>query len=144
MHQDIGDLNLIPNKYVMKQRAGLLFLAKPTGRILLILENQKWTVPTFPRQNSLLEDAEALLTNYARGRILPIELYLSEDRGFEYGTYVCLVDSEFLTISSETIAWSTLSHLPKSLHIGLSTTLNNAVIRTKIETILELEHASIN
>lgn len=144
MHQDIGDLNLIPNKYVMKQRAGLLFLAKPTGRILLILENQKWTVPTFPRQNSLLEDAEALLTNYARGRILPIELYLSEDRGFEYGTYVCLVDSEFLTNSSETIAWSTLSHLPKSLHIGLSTTLNNAVIRTKIETILELEHASIN
>lgn len=128
----------------MKQRAGLLFLAKPTGRILLILENQKWTVPTFPRQNSLLEDAEALLTNYARGRILPIELYLSEDRGFEYGTYVCLVDSEFLTNSSETIAWSTLSHLPKSLHIGLSTTLNNAVIRTKIETILELEHASIN
>ena len=135
MHQDIGDLNLIPNKYVMKQRAGLLFLAKPTGRILLILENQKWTVPTFPRQNSLLEDAEALLTNYARGRILPIELYLSEDRGFEYGTYVCLVDSEFLTNSSETIAWSTLSHLPKSLHIGLSTTLNNSVIRTKIETI---------
>lgn len=144
MLQDIGDLNPIHNKYVMKQRAGLLFLAKPTGRILLILENQKWTVPTFPRQNSLLEDAEALLTNYARGRILPIELYLSEDRGFEYGTYVCLVDSEFLTNSSETIAWSTLSHLPKSLHIGLSTTLNNAVIRTKIETILELEHASIN
>jgi len=125
----------------MQQRAGLLFLAKTTGRILLILENQKWTLPTFPRHNSLLEDAEDLLSTYSSGRILPIELYLSEDRGFEYGTYVCLVNSEFVTQAAETIAWCSLDHLPKSLHIGLSTTLNNLTIRTKIETILELENA---
>jgi hypothetical protein len=128
----------------MQQRAGLLFLAKNTGRILLILENQKWTVPTFPRQSSLLEDAEPLLAEYARGRIMPIELYLSEDRGFEYGTYVCLVDTEFLTNSANTIAWSDLEHLPKSLHNGLNATLNNSIIKTKIETILELENAIIN
>ena len=125
----------------MQQRAGLLFLAKSTGRILLILENQKWTLPTFPRQNTLLEDAEELLSSYARGRILPIELYLSEDRGFEYGTYVCVVNDEFMTVAANTIAWSNLDHLPKSLHIGLSTTLNNVTIKTKIETILELENA---
>lgn len=125
----------------MQQRAGLLFLAKSTGRILLILENQKWTLPTFPRQHSLLEDAEGLLADYAYGRILPIELYLSEDRGFEYGTYVCLVNEEFITMSADTIAWCNLDQLPKSLHIGLSTTLNNLTIRTKIETILELENA---
>jgi hypothetical protein len=82
----------------MQQRAGLLFLAKITGRILLILEESKWTVPTFARSGPLLADAEILLTNYCRGRILPIELYLSEDRGFEYGTYVCLVDNEFLPL----------------------------------------------
>jgi hypothetical protein len=128
----------------MQQRAGLLFLAKSTGRILLILENQKWTVPTFPRQHSLLEDAEPLLTEYDRGRIMPIELYLSEDRGFEYGTYVCLVDKEFLTNSANTISWSDLDHLPKSLHNGLNATLNNSIIKTKIETILELENAIIN
>jgi len=125
----------------MQQRAGLLFLAKSTGRLLLILENQKWTVPTFPRHNSLLEDAGPLLAEYASGRILPIELYLSEDRGFEYGTYVCLVEEEFLTLAAKTIAWSQLDELPKSLHFGLNTTLNNSVIRTKIETILELENA---
>ena len=128
----------------MQQRAGLLFLAKNTGRILLILENQKWTVPTFPRQHSLLEDAAPLLADYARGRIMPIELYLSEDRGFEYGTYVCLVDTEFLTNSANTIAWSDLEHLPKSLHNGLNATLNNSIIKTKIETILELENAIID
>jgi hypothetical protein len=125
----------------MQQRAGLLFLAKTTGRILLILEDSKWTVPTFARKGPLLEDAALLLKQYSKGRILPIELYLSEDRGFEYGTYVCLVDQEFLTQASSTICWSILEHLPKQLHSGLKATLNNSVIRTKIETILELENA---
>jgi hypothetical protein len=123
----------------MQQRAGLLFLAKTTGRILLILEDSKWTVPTFARSGPLLTDAEILLDSYCRGRILPIELYLSEDRGFEYGTYVCLVDSEFLTTAASTICWSELDYLPKQLHTGLKITLNNAVIRTKIETVMELE-----
>ena len=128
----------------MQQRAGLLFLAKTTGRILLILEDAKWTVPTFVRQGPLLDDAASLLSQYCQGRILPIELYLSEDRGFEYGTYVCLVDQEFLTQTTATLCWSNLEYLPKQLHNGLKATLNNSLIRTKIETILELENARIN
>jgi hypothetical protein len=124
----------------MQQRAGLLFLAKTTSRILLILEDSKWTVPTFVRKSTLLDDAEELLNSYSKGRIVPIELYLSEDRGFEYGTYVCLVEQEFLTTAAETIAWSNLDHLPKQLHNGLKATLNNTLIRTKIETVLELEN----
>ncbi len=60
----------------MQQRAGLLFLAKTTSRILLILDDDRWTVPTFQRNNSLLEDADMLLNQYAQGRIVPIELYL--------------------------------------------------------------------
>jgi hypothetical protein len=125
----------------MQQRAGLLFLAKATGRILLILEESKWTVPTFARTGPLLADAKILLDNYSQGRILPIELYLSEDRGFEYGTYVCLVDNEFLTSAASTICWAELDHLPKQLHNGLKVTLNNSLIKTKIETIMELERA---
>jgi len=124
----------------MQQRAGLLFLAKTTGRILLILEDQRWTVPTFVRSGPLLEDAENLLDEYTTGRILPIELYLSEDRGFEYGTYVCVVDQEFLNSAVRTVCWADLNDLPKQLHLGLKTTLNNQVIRIKIETIMELEN----
>jgi hypothetical protein len=126
----------------MQQRAGLLFLAKTTGRILLILEDSKWTVPTFVRKSTLLDDAEGLLNSYSKGRIVPIELYLSEDRGFEYGTYVCLVEQEFLTTANKTIAWSDLDHFPKQLHNGLKATLNNTLIRIKIETVLELEIVS--
>lgn len=125
----------------MQQRAGLLFLAKDTERILLILEDQKWTVPTFIRSSTLLNDASGLLDQYSKGRILPIELYLSEDRGFEYGTYVCLVASEFLTNSASTIAWCKMDNLPKQLHNGLKVTLNDSIIKAKIETILELENA---
>lgn len=126
----------------MQQRAGLLFLSKTTKRVLLILEDQRWTVPTFERKSVVLEDARGLLTDYSVGKIVPIELYLSEDRGFEYGTYVCLVDNEFLTMASKTISWCDLDHLPKQLHTGLKFTLNNSIIRTKIDTILELENAT--
>jgi hypothetical protein len=124
----------------MQQRAGLLFLSKNTGRILLIHENHKWTVPTFIRQSVILEDSRLLLESYARGKILPIELYLSKDSGFEYSTYVCVVEQEFLTTSANTFAWCSLSDLPKNLHNGLKSTLSNQIIRTKIETILELEN----
>lgn len=122
----------------MQQRAGLLFLAKSTSRILLILD-QNWTVPTFARKGPLLEDAQSLLSAYSIGKILPIELYLSEDRGFEYGTYVCLVDREFLTETVDTMCWASLNHLPRQLHSGLKATLNNQIIRTKLNTIMELE-----
>lgn len=126
----------------MQQRAGLLFLAKTTSRILLILENQKWTLPTFTRNGTLIDDASKLLSQFSNGKLVPIELYLSQDRGFEYGTYVCVVTAEFLTTAVTTLAWCDLNTLPHNLHHGLKTTLNNSVIRTKIETILELENAT--
>jgi hypothetical protein len=119
------------------KRAGLLYLAKDTGRILLILENSKWTLPTFVRVHSLLEDSVDLMASYSSGKIVPIELYLSSDKGFEYGTYICLVDTEFL-VNIGTIAWCDMAFLPGHLHTGLKTTLANSTIKTKIETILAI------
>lgn len=126
----------------MQQRAGLLFLSKKTSRIFLILREERWTVPTFGRSTTVLEDSRSLLNLYSQGRIIPIELYLSEDRGFEYSTYICLVDSEFFGIAEETICWANIDDLPKNLHAGLKTTLNNSLIRAKIDTIMVLENDS--
>jgi hypothetical protein len=126
----------------MQQRAGLLFLSKKTNRIFLILQDERWTVPTFARKSTVLEDSQQLLDDYSTGRIIPIELYLSEDRGFEYSTYVCLVDQEFFGSDKETICWANINDLPKNLHVGLKTTLNNSLIRAKIETIMVLENDS--
>ena len=125
----------------MQQRAGLLFLSTYTRKILLILENQSWTVPTFERHGSLLDDASSLFQNYNKGKVLPIELYTSEDRGFQYGTYVCLVDKEFTVDNDVSYSWCKIDHIPKNLHTGLRFTLNNQIIKTKIETIMELADA---
>jgi hypothetical protein len=123
----------------MQKRSGLLFLSKKTKRIFLILENSKWTVPTFSRKSTLIEDSQELLDKFSHGKLLPIELYLSEDKGFEYGTYICLVDKEFLPESVSTFCWGEIDNLPGNLHNGLRSTLNNSLIKTKIKTVLELE-----
>lgn len=123
----------------MQQRAGLLFLSKKTGKILLILEDQKWSVPTFARSKSLLDDATETLENYSHGKVLPIQLYLSADNGFEYSTYVCLVEEEFTLECVDSYAWCKLYDLPKGIHSGLKNTLSNSVIKAKIETVLELD-----
>lgn len=77
------------------------------------------------------------MASYSSGKIVPIELYLSSDKGFEYGTYICLVDTEFL-VNIGTIAWCDMKFLPGHLHTGLKTTLANSTIKTKIETILAI------
>lgn len=125
----------------MQKRIGLLYLAADTKRILLILENEKWTVPTFQKNTTVLEDSIETQDKFSKGKIVPIELYLSKDKGFEFGTYICLVDHEFLTQSVLTYCWSDINYLPKNVHNGLRSTLNNNLIRTKIETILELQNA---
>lgn len=128
---------------MMQKRAGLLYLTTETKKILLILEDSRWTVPTFERCNGLLEDARKLFERFAKGKIVPVELYLSLDKGFEYGTYICLVRNEFTLSSEKTYSWATLDCLPGSLHSGLRATLNNQHIKIKIETIMELADADI-
>jgi hypothetical protein len=125
----------------MQKRVGLLYLSIDSRRVLLILENEKWTVPTFALQTNVMEDSQDLQDNFSHGKILPIELYLSKDKGFEYGTYICLVKDEFITKTVPTFCWCDLNYLPKNVHTGLRSTLNNSLIRTKIETVLELEDA---
>lgn len=123
------------------KRAGLLFLAKDTNRILLILENRKWTVPTFEKETCINTDSKEIVSLYygKPAKIIPIELYLSADKGFEYGTYVCVVSEEFLIKCNGSYCWCELHNLPQSLHLGLKTTLSNPVIRSKIDTISQLE-----
>lgn len=120
------------------KRGGILFLSQLTQRILIILDEKYWTVPTFSRQSSVLEDSRHILDNFCDGRILPIELYTSKDNEFEFGTYICLVSEEFNPLHVNTIAWASLDNLPKNLHPGLKSTLSNDIIQVKIKTILEL------
>lgn len=120
----------------MQKRAGILFLSTVSSRVFLLWES-KWTVPTFIREKSVIEDAQSMLSSYnlPDAKFVPIELYTSKDSGFEYSTYAVLVDHEFVSPSG-TYCWSTLDDLPKNVHIGLKNTLSNKIIQVKIETII--------
>jgi hypothetical protein len=127
----------------MQKRAGILFISKKTSRIFLILEDSKWTVPTFVRNTSVFDDSKEVILNLVgkESRLIPVELYQSQDMGFEYSTFMCLVDEEFFGNSDLTICWSNLVNLPKNLHTGLKSTLTNKITQTKIETVLIMENA---
>lgn len=99
---------------------------------------ENWVVPTFERQGTLYDDVRPLFSMYSEGKILPIELYISKDKGFEYGTYVCLVDNDFSVKDSSSYAWVSINCLPKNLHAGLKSTLHSQITKIKLETILEL------
>jgi hypothetical protein len=125
----------------MQKRAGILFISKKTSRIFLILEDSKWTVPTFVRNTSVFDDSKQLILDLVGqdSRLIPVELYQSQDMGFEYSTFMCLVDEEFFGSKEITICWSHLENLPKNLHTGLKSTLTNKITQTKIETVLIME-----
>jgi hypothetical protein len=122
----------------MQKHAGILFISKKSSRIFLLLNEGKWIVPTFTRSQSVIEDATPVIKSYydKESKLIPIELYLSQDQGFEFSTYICLINDDFTASNDETYCWATLTNLPKNLHSGLKATLANKIIQTKINTIL--------
>ncbi len=74
-------------------------------------------------------------------KTLPLERFVSVDSCFNFHTYFCLVDSEFIPkLSNEHTAWGwfSLKNLPKPVHKGLDLSLRNKIIQNKIQTILEI------
>lgn len=121
---------------IVKKRAGLLFVAVSSKRILLIFENNKWTIPSFIKQHSIFKDSQEIFKDYNQGKVVPVELYISNDKGFEFGTYACLVPEEFIDKKAQTYAWASLNNLPSNLHIGLKNTLSNINVIEKINDII--------
>jgi len=122
----------------MIKKVGLFYICKKTKRILLIYD-KCWTFPTFTKVNNIFDDVQPVFLEFSIGKIIPIDLYHSNDNGFAYETCICLVDNEFIPTKSDTFSWASFSNLPKNLHKGLKFTLQNKIIVSKIETVLELD-----
>jgi len=74
-------------------------------------------------------------------KTLPLEKFVSNDSVFNFHTYFCLVNNEFVpTLSDEHIAWGwfDITVLPKPIHRGLNLSLRNKVIQTKIQTLIDI------
>jgi ADP-ribose pyrophosphatase YjhB (NUDIX family) len=74
-------------------------------------------------------------------KVLPLEKFVSNDSIFNFHTYFCLVENEFIPILSDEHcgwAWSTINSAPKPLHHGLRTSFSNKIIKAKLQTIFEL------
>lgn len=74
-------------------------------------------------------------------KIIPLEKFVSNDSLFQFHTFFCVVESEFVPVlSDEHIAygWFSLEAPPKPLHKALDLSLRNKIIQTKIQTMLDI------
>lgn len=133
--------------------SGALFYSRPTEKILLVQKaNGKhqgtWSLvggtnlhTETPWQGLLREIEEEIGIVPPIIKTIPLETFVSNDEVFNYHTYLCVVESEFIPkLSSEHIgySWSTIDYAPRPLHQGLRNSFNNKIIRTKLQTIFKL------
>lgn len=133
--------------------AGALFISAKTSRGLFLLRDQDTYSDTWGLVGGQLEQNENLQQGLYREiseeigfvphilKTIPLELFSSQDGNFNYHTFVLLVKTEFIPhLSNEHkgYAWCHLNNTPKPLHPGLYNSLNNKIIKEKLETIKEL------
>lgn len=74
-------------------------------------------------------------------KTVPLETFVSNDKVFNFHTYLCVIENEFIPIlSSEHCAWAwaTIDRAPKPLHQGLKNSFGNKIIRTKLQTVFDV------
>ena len=134
--------------------SGGLFLAKDTKRFMFLLRTQGKTAGTWglvggkkepsdstPYDTLKREISEEIGKTPTIKKIVPLELFTSNDQQFKYNTYVIIVEKEFVPTLNEEhagYAWCDLNSWPRPLHQGVKTSLTNKTIKTKIELLLEL------
>jgi 8-oxo-dGTP pyrophosphatase MutT (NUDIX family) len=133
--------------------SGALFYSKSTKRFLLLQKAQgkhhgSWGLvggttesEETPWQGLLREIQEEIGSVPEILKTIPIETFVSNDKVFNFHTYLCIIEKEFvptLSLEHSGWAWSTLDYAPKPLHQGLRNSFSNRIIRTKLQTIFDI------
>ena len=133
--------------------SGALFYAKATRRFLLLQKAHGKHEGTWglvggtniagetPWQGLLREITEEIGTLPTIIKTIPLETFVSNDRVFNFHTYLCVIDNEFVPVLSDEHqgwAWTTIDRAPKPLHQGLRNSFSNKIIRTKLQTVFDL------
>jgi 8-oxo-dGTP pyrophosphatase MutT (NUDIX family) len=134
--------------------SGGLFLARDTRRFLFLLRTQGKTAGTWGLVGGRKEPSDATAfealsreiqeevgTTPKIKKIIPLELFTSNDQNFQYNTYVLMIDREFIPTLNEEhsgYAWTGFDQWPKPLHQGVKNSFNNRAVRAKLELLLDL------
>jgi 8-oxo-dGTP pyrophosphatase MutT (NUDIX family) len=134
--------------------SGGIFLAKDTKRFLFLLRTQGKTAGTWGIVGGKKEPSDITVLDILKReieeeigqspdiqKIVPLELFVSNDQHFQYNTYVLIVDKEFipnLNLEHSGYAWCNYDAWPKPLHQGVKNSFNNKIIRAKLELLLDL------
>jgi 8-oxo-dGTP pyrophosphatase MutT (NUDIX family) len=133
--------------------SGALIYAKSTQRFLLLQKAQGKHSGTWGLVGGTNIEGETAWQGLQREIIeeigsvpailktIPLETFVSNDSVFNFHTYLCVVENEFVpTLSTEHNgwAWANMDHAPKPLHQGLRSSFGNRTIRTKLQTIFEI------
>ena len=139
--------------------AGVLFLAKDTGRCMLQLrEGNKRFNHTWGFWGGIIERGETPYECIQREldeeigfvpelqKLNPLDVYQSKDRNFMYYSFVAVIEHEFMpNLNGESCgyAWVDIGTWPKPLHEGARVTLNYNKGNDKLKTILDLHKCQI-
>jgi len=132
--------------------SGAIIFSRSTHRILLLQKRTgkhagKFVIPggtNLGNESSyscLIRELDEEIGPTHMVKTIPLDRFVSFDSKFNFHTYFCIVEKEFIpTLSDEHISWGwfVLYNLPKPLHQGFSLSLKNKVIQEKINTIIQI------
>lgn len=133
--------------------SGALFYARNTKRFLFLERTKTKTAGQWGLVGGMAEGDETPWKALEREiseevgktppikKVIPLEMFTSNDSKFFFHTYLAIVDNEFIpTLNYEHsgYAWTNVNCWPKPLHVGLRNTLQNKAIKDKLQTVLDL------
>lgn len=133
--------------------SGALFYAKNTRKFLLLQKASgkhqgTWSLVggtneelETPWQGLMREVQEEIGSIPTILKTIPLETFVSNDTVFNFHTYLCVIEDEFVPqLSDEHIgwAWTTLDYAPRPLHQGLKNSFSSKIVRTKLQTIFDI------
>jgi len=132
--------------------AGALFFAADTGRFLFLHRTQSRHSQVWGLAGGSAELGETVwqacereiqeeIGTHTITKTIPLERFRSLDTKFEYHTYVCVVEREFLPRLNHEhngYAWVSYGAWPRPLHYGVKKTLDKKTNKLKIQTMFDI------